>query len=106
MAKAAVQRAVEELRATFAGHRIDSVDDSQGGAVVTVHDADYGPKYAPTSGWISFAISFQYGATDCYPHFVVPELRRLDGKPLGQGFSKVPWQGQPATQVSRRSRHW
>ena len=106
MVTEAVARAIEEIRMTFSEHRVDSVEDGQGGARVTVHDVDYGQQYRPARSWIGFAITFQYDASDCYPHLVDGGLARVDGQPLGAGFGSSTWNGAQATQVSRRSNGW
>lgn len=106
MLKKAVEDAIAQIRGSFSGHRVDVAEDGQGGARVTVHDVDYGAQYEPSRGWIGFAISYLYDASDCYPHLLCPGLARVDGKPLGHGFGTGTWNGGAATQVSRRSNGW
>lgn len=102
-----VTTAVEEIRAAFAGHRIDVTSEAQGGAYVVVQDLELGGRYQPSASWVGFLISFQYPYSDVYPHFIDGAVRRVDGRPHGQGMAgPVPWQGRSAVQVSRRSNRW
>jgi hypothetical protein len=100
---AGVERGIVEIRETFEGHPIDVREDGQGGAVVRVHDLHVGDQYEPSVSWVEFVLTFQYPAADVYPHFLVPDLRRKDRNPLGDGFGQVTWNSASATQVSRRS---
>jgi hypothetical protein len=101
-----VDAAIEEIKRTWAGHHVDVVPEPQGGAYVTVHDLRLGDQYQPATSWVGFLITFQYPRADVYPHFLTAELRRVDGQALGESFQQpIPWCGQPATQVSRRSNH-
>lgn len=72
-----------------------------------VHDLDVGDQYAPSTGWLGFLITFQYPNADVYPHFLDPDVHRVDGAALGEGFqpSNNFWE-RAATQVSRRSNRW
>jgi hypothetical protein len=99
-----VEGAIQEIIEAFPDGRVDRVDDGQGGAVVTVHDAplDAG-RYQQTNTWVSFHISHTYPYADVYPHFVRHDLSRRDGKPLGDGTSLGTFRNQPAIQISRRS---
>jgi hypothetical protein len=101
-----VQTAVEELRAAFAGHRIDVVPEEQGGAYIIVHDLQLGDAYTPATSFVGFLITFQYPRADVYPHFIDAAVRRADGGGIGAGFSgPTTWPGWrgPVIQVSRRS---
>lgn len=62
-----------------------------------------GPPYAQADTWIGFQITFQYPYADVYPHFTRPDLTRLDGRALGEGFGTAQFRNQPAIQISRRS---
>ncbi len=102
----AVERAVEELRASYPDHALDVVEDGQGGARVRVHDLFLGDQYDPKTSWIAFAITFQYPEADVYPHFLIRKLKRVDNAPLGEAFQQgdsTKWDGELATQLSRRS---
>lgn len=97
-----VKEAVEEVRRFFG--EIEVKDVSQGGALVVVKEVFLGDQYAPSKSWIGFVIGFQYPRADVYPHFVTHELKRVDGKSLGSGFSApVVWDEKQSTQISRRS---
>jgi len=62
--------------------------------------------YVQDSTWIGFRITFQYPYADVYPHFVRADLRRRDGRALGDGISGGhKFVGRPAVQLSRRSNH-
>jgi len=98
--------AIKEICESFVGHIVDAADDGQGGARVVVQQLDLSEKYKPRYSWVGFVIGFAYPASDVYPHYLVPELARADGTGLGAGFGTVNWNGQQATQVSRRSYHW
>ena len=102
-----VQTAIEELRQTFAGLRVEVEPERQGGAYVTVHDIDVGERYAPRTTWCGFLVPFHYPRADVYPHYVDGGLRRADGRPHGLGITTFgQWQGRSALQLSRRSRRW
>ncbi len=98
-----VDKAIAEIRETFAGKQVDVTEDGQGGARVRVHDMHIGDQYKPSTSWVEFAITFQYPAADVYPHFFVGGVTRVDGGELGGEFQQVDWNGAPATQLSRRS---
>ncbi len=102
----AVERAIEEVRASYPDHKVEVVEDGQGGARVRVHDLFLGEQYDPKTSWIAFAITFQYPEADVYPHFLIRTLKRVDNAPLGGAFQQTEntrWEGELATQVSRRS---
>ena len=99
--------AVAELKTAFRGHRIEADPDGQGGAYVVVDDLPLGAQYRPERSWVGFVIGFQYPASDIYPLFTDPNLSRVDGAPLGEGFQQpVTWHGRATTQISRRSNRW
>ncbi len=101
---AEVQRAIEEIRATFAKHALNVRDDGEGGAYIVVEGVDPGPKFEPSSVWIGFRITFQYPYADVYPHFVDGGLRRKDGRPLGEAMSPMQaFEGRAAVQISRKT---
>ena len=102
-----VEDAIEELKVVFRGHRIEATPDGQGGAYVVVDDLPLGAQYQPERSWIGFVIGFQYPAADIYPFFTDPNLGRVDGAPLGEGFTQpVTWHDRATTQISRRSYGW
>ena len=73
-----------------------------------LREVDTGDTYAQPSTWLGFHISYLHPAADVYPHYVRPDLSRVDGEPLGPGFSPTTWafETMPAIQVSRRSNRW
>lgn len=99
-----VDKAIEEIKALFSANTVEVEPVSDGGARVIVHDIEIGSQYTPNKSWIGFIVGFQYPRADVYPHHVDPEVKRVDGKPLGEGFSgPLLWQERNCTQVSRRS---
>lgn len=107
----AVEKAIADIRATFAGHTVDVEPDPDGGAHVTVHDLRLGDQYTPSVSWVAFHITFQYPHADVYPHFCVAGLKKR-GEDVTPPFHKGDWKtptmtnAVAATSVSRRSNHW
>lgn len=98
---------MEEVRHTFAGHKVEVEDEPQGGAYVFVHGVVVGERYAPSETWFGFLIPFLYPRADVYPHFVVGSFCRANGQALGEGFSgPTEWRGRAAIQISRASKKW
>lgn len=105
-----VARAIDELRLGLPQNRVTVLEEPQGGAYVIVDGLDIGPRLAPSTSWIGFAILFQYPLTDVYPHFLRPDLTRADGSaltppPLNPGQT-MPGFNRPAVMLSRRSNRW
>lgn len=98
-----VTRAIEELRASFPDCALTIREDGQGGASVIVEDAPLGSPYEQDKTWIGAVITFQYPYADVYPHFVRGDLKRIDGKPLGEATSIATFEGRSAIQLSRKS---
>jgi hypothetical protein len=99
-----VAKAVDEIRSIFPDANVRAEEDGDGGAWVTVEPVPIGALYVQESTWIGFRITFQYPAADVYPHFVQADLRRKDGRPLGEATSPGHnFRGRPAIQLSRRS---
>ena len=102
--KPAVTQAIEELSAQFGGgvRFIELPDQS---VSVYVDGIALGSPYAQSDTWVGFTLVPVYPYADVYPHFVRPDLSRLDGQPLqcplhiNQGFY-----GEPAVMVSRRTK--
>jgi hypothetical protein len=106
--KQAVLEAIAEIQMRFPGHTVESEGDSEGGAFVIVQGLDIGGQYEPDRSWVGFRITFQYPFADVYPHYLVSELKRRDGRGLGEAFHpnhrfEPPAGAKPATMVSRRS---
>jgi hypothetical protein len=100
---AAVEKAIGELRACFPNNPLEVVPDGSGGAFIIMKAISLGPPWAQADTWIGFQITFQYPYADVYPHFVRPDLSRIDEKPLGAGLGQAHFRGQAAVQISRRS---
>jgi hypothetical protein len=98
-----VAEALEQIRTNFPGSSLRVAEDSQGGAVVRLETVPMGPPYVQPDTWIGFRVTFQYPYADVYPHFVRPDLSRLDGRALGEAISPSTFSDQPALQISRRS---
>lgn len=98
-----VAKAIEQIRVSFPDCPLDIAPDGSGGAFVTVNKVPLAPPWAHPETWVGFAITFQYPYADVYPHFVRHDLRRVDGKPLGQGLGQAQFRNQPAVQISRKS---
>lgn len=101
-----VSGAVDEIRTAFSEATVTAHDDGSGGAWVIVEPVDPGNQYAQRETWIGFLITFQYPVSDCYPHFVRPDLARVDQQPLGEAMSvgAFGFDNRPAIQISRVSR--
>lgn len=105
MLKAAVAKAIEEIKAQYPDHAVLVREDRGGGAVVIVEGLDPGPIYKQRETWVGFRIGFQYPNADVYPHFVGADLQRADGKVHGGGISSGhTFENRPALQLSRRSK--
>lgn len=108
--KEPVAEALKEIRSSFAAHRIEHEPDGQGGAFVRVHDVEIGISFRPSTSWIGFQITFQYPFADVYPHYIRPDVSRVDGRALSAPLHinnsfPVTSGAVPAVMVSRRSNH-
>lgn len=106
---APVKAAVEQLERAFVGHRVEVLEDGQGGAFVIVEDLELGPAFTPLRSWVGFQIPALYPRADIYPHYVCPELTRVDSGPLTTPLNpnrQMPGFNRSAVMVSRRSNHW
>ncbi|MCB1276782.1 hypothetical protein [Prosthecobacter sp.] len=106
--KPEIEKAIQEICVSFDCH-VDVQPDSEGGAFVKVPNLDIGSHYEPERSWVAFRITFQYPFADVYPHFLVPHLRRKDGKDLTSPlhpqnqFWEPPSGREAAVMLSRRS---
>ncbi len=112
----AVQKAIDAITGQFNRDRVLVAADREGGAYVMVEGVTLGAPFAQDDSWIGFHIPSTCPYADVYPHFVRPDLARLDGASLGEGIStghafpdqaalKTPGDmpARTAVQVSRRS---
>lgn len=101
----AILNAIDELRHTFADTTVTYISDGQGGAWVTIESVPLGPAFTQETSWMSFQITYPYPEADVYPHFVRPDLVRVDGAAHGEGFAPASFgpDNVPAMQLSRRS---
>lgn len=100
-----VQKAIDELNATFAPSPVIFEEDGEGGAYVTVEKVDLNGPYDQNETWIGFHITAQFPYSDIYPVFVRSDLRRKDGGAFGTGIAPGHnWRNRGAAiQVSRKS---
>jgi hypothetical protein len=100
----AVEAAVAHIQAHFSD-RLAIVPEDDGGARIRVEAMELGPPYAQAETWFGFTVSYLHPYGDIYPHYVRPDLSRLDGAPLGGGLHiNNSFAGAPAVMVSRRTR--
>lgn len=104
--KPEVGQAIRDIAAAFPNATVSADKDGDGGAYVFVRDVPLAPIYQQRETWVGFHITYMYPDADVYPHFVREDLCRVDGAPLGDGTSPVPFQGRAAIQLSRRSNRW
>lgn len=71
--------AVEELRQQYPRNEFHVADDVDGGAFVIIEDLPLGPPFEQATTWVGFHIVHACPYADTYPHFVRPDLRRVDG---------------------------
>ena len=76
--KAGVRRALEELRATFSGLRVDVLPSACGGAFVRVEDVPLGAPFRQATTWIGFFLSSACPDDDVYPLYLRGDLSRSD----------------------------
>ena len=103
--KRPVERAVEQIRATFEPSPLTICEDGEGGAVVIVETVPLGAPYDQENTWLGGHLTFQYPYSDVYPLFVRGDLSRSDSRSLGEALSPVTFKQRPAIQISRRSNH-
>lgn len=99
-----VALAISEVRARFGEERVIAWPEASGGAWVVLESVEIGNFWTPTTTWLGFLISYLHPDADCYPHFIGPDVARVDGKPLIPPFN--PGQifcGIQATMISRSS---
>lgn len=101
---APVGRAVDEIRTAFPDIGVVAWPDGQGGARVVLETMELGPAWVQSTSWLAFDISYVYPDADCYPHYIRPDLQRVDNRPIAEPFHLGnQFAEQPATMVSRRS---
>jgi len=100
-----VSTAIEETRSNFPDAQVHACPDGNGGAHMIVDSVELGPPYAQEATWIGFHVPHTYPYSDIYPHFVRPDLSRLDGAAFGEGLSSGEFQGRPAVQISRKAKN-
>ena len=113
--KQAVQQAIEDIERAGVGTKVESMPDPDGGAYVRVDGIDIGASFSPSTSWIAFQIVWTYPDSDCYPHFIDPDVKYVgsasapnphaDGNlptSMTRGATVPGFEGS-AIQVSRRS---
>lgn len=109
-AKTAVWRSLEVIQDAFPDWNVHTCPDGQGGLWVELTGVPLGPPYVQDDTFLVFLLPFTLPGSDIYPMFVRPDLNRLDGAPLGEGFAvtQLSWPAEqvprPVVQVSRRTR--
>ena len=98
-----IDTAIKQIASAFPECQLDVSEDGQGGAFVRLHGAAIEGPYEQKSTWVGFQITYTYPFADVYPHFVRPDLSRVDGNPLGEGTSIGAFLNEPAIQLSRRA---
>lgn len=101
----AVADAVIQVRQRFT-EPVYAWPDGSGGAFVVIDQVDLGPAWVEPVSWLGFVITHLHPLSDVYPHWVRPDLRRIDGLPLAVPplHSGNQFDGRPAVMVSRASR--
>ena len=98
-----VQGAIREIATAYPKCALESADDGNGGAFVTLKDVPIAGPYEQDTSWFGFHITHTYPYADIYPHFVRHDLSRRDKKALGAALSIGTFRNQPAVQISRRA---
>mgnify|MGYP000945829821 CR=1 FL=1 len=98
-----VEQALKEIKANFPDCNLISREDGEGGVYIIVEDVPLGTPYTQEITWVGFRITFQYPYSDVYPHFVQGDLKRIDGKGLGEATSAGTFENRAAIQISRKS---
>lgn len=113
--KAAVVKALEELKAGFPEATVTHQEDDDGGAFVIVDPIDIGPRYEPRTTWVGFHITFAYPEADVYPHFIdgaiqyignspTPNEHPAGNLPIALSRGQMPGFDRLAIQISRRTK--
>lgn len=98
------KKALEELQAHFPG-LVSWKEAANGSFEVMIERLDLGHPYQQPDTWLCFTITQLVEYADVYPHFVRPDLSRVDGAKLGQAFQQNrSFYNRPAVQVSRRAK--
>src|SRR5262245_45412868 len=103
--KTEVARAIDEIRAYFPDKPMALKPDGSGGTFVTLDGMPLSALYEQSETWVGFQITFQYPYADVYPHFVRPDVSRVDKRALGDGTGSNNFDGRPAVQLSRKNNH-
>lgn len=108
--KAAVRDALGTIRSAFPDFGLATHADGQGGLWVEMTGVPLGAPYAQADTFLVCLLPFTLPGSDVYPMFVRPDLSRVDGQPLGEGFqqTELSWPAEASSrkvvQVSRRTR--
>lgn len=108
--KKGVREACQSLRVAYSNVQMSTYPDGQGGLWVEFAEIPLGTTYVQDGTFMVFCLPFNLPGADIYPMFMRPDLRRVDGAALGQGFAatQLSWSGEPTprpvTQLSRITR--
>jgi len=104
---AVVASSIEKIQKQFPNSSMEVIPDGSGGAYVIIDSVELGAPYVQQTTWLGFRITDACPYVDVYPHFVRPDLMRMDNSPLGAGMSPnaftVPGGKRDAIQISRKS---
>ena len=101
-----VALATEQIKASFPDSDLHVTPDGNGGGWFMLQNVGLGEPYANELIWMGGDLSAQLPYADLYPVFVSADLRRADGKPLGEAIAQnANFHGVAAVQISRRSNH-
>ena len=65
-----VEEAIREIAEAYPTSSLETADDGQGGAFVTVKGVPIEGPYVQNTTWFGFHITHTYPYADVYPHFV------------------------------------
>lgn len=98
-----VAQALSELAAE---HDVSYEATANGGAIVTIHEFEFGERWEPLVGDLRFELLYSYPFAAIYPYFGPATLTRVDGGPRPAALQVVDWRGSSHTQISLRSTRW
>ena len=101
-----IETALDEIRSRWPKATVTSTEDEAGNVIVLVDPLDIGQQYKPIQSWIGFQLQYNYPDSDVYPHYISPEVLRVDEQPHGSGFGSTDWRGSKVIQISRRTNDW
>lgn len=101
-----IEEALNEIRSSCPDNEVTFEPAANGGFYIFVNDLLIGDQYEPSVAWIGFHLPENYPDPDVYPHHLPSNVKRKNGKALGESFSTTEWAGRQVIQVSRRTNDW